>query len=413
MMQRYCQYRTRQIPRDEWRSDVRAFADAWEDWKGQCNYIDFLDLIDQGLANLDHAPGKPAVIMLDEGQDTGANEMALLQKWARHAEHFVIGADYFQALYTFRGSDPEVLTRMIESGVKPHVLSQSYRIPRAVHAQAMRWMRRTGLPPVEYQPRDFEGRVRYGNSSYKHLQEDLPMIEAYIKDGKTVMIMATCNYMLDPVLRVLQEAGIAYHNPWRPNNGRWNPLAPRRGNTFKNRVMAFLRPSQRLWGEQARFWTVAEIKAWAKALPVKVAFQPAMKPVVERLSEKISDAEIARALRDWFQPDALQHILALDADWYCGVAEGGEISRPFVRQILRKRGIEALKDTPQTIVGTVHSLKGSEADCVLVYPDISPQAYYGDSATHAELTRTFYVAVTRAREELILMSEASPSCVGW
>lgn len=413
MMYRYGNYRTQQIDRTHWRRDVAAFAELWEDWKAQCNYVDFLDLIDLGLTDLDYAPGKPAVIMLDEAQDTGANEMALLRKWAQHAEHFVLAGDYFQCLYAFRGSDPTVLTRFIDEGATPHVLSQSYRIPRAVHAQAMRWMQRTGLPLVDYKPRDFEGRVRYGSSNYKHLEEDLPMIEAYLKDGKTVMLLATCNYMLDPILRTLQNAGLAYHNPWRPNNGRWNPLAPRRGNTFKDRVMAFLRPSQRLWGEQARFWTVGELKAWAKALPTTVAFQPGMKPVVERLSEKMTDAEMARGLREWFQSDALRHILALDADWYCGVAEGGEISKPFVRQILQRRGTEALKETPQVIVGTVHSLKGAESAVVMAYPDLSPNAYYGDAATHAELIRTFYVAVTRAKEELILMEPVSPCCVGW
>lgn len=409
-------YRTRQLPRSDWPDDVRRFAEAWDDWKQQCGYVDFTDLLELALVNLDYAPGKPQVLMLDEAQDVGALEMAVLHKWSQHAEHFVLAGDYCQSLFQWRGSSPTVLTAIMDAGVKPHVLEQSYRVPRAVHTIAMRWMRRTHLPEVRYYPRDYEGTVAYNAATYKRGEGVLDALEGYVKHGKTVMLLTTCNYMLEPVLQVLQKHGLAYHNPWRPNNGRWNPLAPRRGTTFSERVLAFLRPDTAVWGEQAHFWTPQDLKTWASQLPAVNVFQPGQKSAVERCPEKMRDVELARAMRQWFTPEALERILTLDVAWYCTAAQqskGGEISKPFIAAIVKHRGAAALREKPLITVGTVHSLKGYESAVVFVWPDIAPQAYYSDHAGHDEIARVFYVAVTRSREELVLCAAASPIAVQW
>ena len=60
------------------------------------------------------------------------------------------------------------------------------------------------------------------------------------------------------------------------------------------------------------------------------------------------------------------------------------------------------------VVGTVHSVKGSEADVVCLFPDLSPRGMEewdsGDPHQQANVYRLFYVAMTRARE-LLLMAE--------
>ena len=61
---------------------------------------------------------------------------------------------------------------------------------------------------------------------------------------------------------------------------------------------------------------------------------------------------------------------------------------------------------PKVIVGTIHSVKGGEADVVFLFPDLSPGAarMYETQDGRDSATRLFYVGATRARETLVICS---------
>lgn len=84
--------------------------------------------------------------------------------------------------------------------------------------------------------------------------------------------------------------------------------------------------------------------------------------------------------------------------------------------VARKSAAELLKQ-PRVIVGTVHSVKGGEADCVYLFPDMSPAGYAqwgsGRSMASGSVYRLFYVGMTRARETLVLCAPASQRAVEW
>jgi superfamily I DNA and/or RNA helicase len=74
-----------------------------------------------------------------------------------------------------------------------------------------------------------------------------------------------------------------------------------------------------------------------------------------------------------------------------------------------KRGVAALVEEPRVQVGTVHSVKGASADTVVVFPDVTP-AMYRAQATRDGMdaqTRTFYVAMTRAKRKLIMIGDSA------
>ena len=58
---------------------------------------------------------------------------------------------------------------------------------------------------------------------------------------------------------------------------------------------------------------------------------------------------------------------------------------------------------PRIKVSTIHSMKGGEADNVLVIPDISGAAYKEFMVNPATEHRVYYVAVTRAKKALHIM----------
>jgi DNA helicase-2/ATP-dependent DNA helicase PcrA len=76
-------------------------------------------------------------------------------------------------------------------------------------------------------------------------------------------------------------------------------------------------------------------------------------------------------------------------------------------KVLRNNGAEYLKGPPLITIGTIHSVKGGEADVVFLYPDISIKAEE-EAASNPDkrdgLRRLFYVGMTRAREKLVIMS---------
>jgi len=68
--------------------------------------------------------------------------------------------------------------------------------------------------------------------------------------------------------------------------------------------------------------------------------------------------------------------------------------------------MSALTQRPHVILGTIHSVKGGEADRVLLFPDLSPQGYrqLGIPGWDGKqsIFRTFYVGATRAKEQLLV-----------
>jgi superfamily I DNA/RNA helicase len=80
--------------------------------------------------------------------------------------------------------------------------------------------------------------------------------------------------------------------------------------------------------------------------------------------------------------------------------------------VAEAHGAETLTKTPQIIAGTIHSVKGGEADVVYLFPDLSYAGmteWIGNGT--AAVRRLFYVGMTRSRESLILCQRASSRSV--
>ena len=166
--------RARMIDPRLWHPHIQAFSREWEAWKAESGYRDFTDLIVQAIDQIDTMPGNPTIIMLDEAQDLSKLEMTLVRKWGQAAHQLVVVGDPDQSLYTWRGADPrEVFGTDPEAVI---VLAQSYRVPKAVHAEAVAMIEQ--IPsrlPVEYQPRvDDDGLEVLGSVLYEPLRYEDP-----------------------------------------------------------------------------------------------------------------------------------------------------------------------------------------------------------------------------------------------
>ena len=391
---------------------VRTFAEAWESYKREIGAVDFTDMIRLAVDDIDEGPGRPLAILADEVQDYSRLETALLRKWGSRARSLVMAGDADQSIYQWRGADPDVFLAH-DVGQNRRILAQSYRVPRAVHAVASSWIRKISRRiDAEYAPRDADGALHRTSAHWKYPE---PMVAEWAKRldaGETVMVLASCDYMLNPTIAVLRASGIPFSNPWRRANGAWNPLGVRRHGitTMSQRILAYLRPE--LDGE---WWAADDLRRWTDVLRSEGIMKRGAKRAIETAGGAGDQAVGWDKLAEWFEDDALAKATDLDLNWWASsLLTGKKSTAEYPIRIYRKRGAAALQEEPRLYVGTIHSFKGAEADNVYLFPDLSPSGYGEYSGSGRDtVVRQFYVGMTRARETLTLASAASPYAVSW
>lgn len=415
----YNRLRALMTPRARWPHDVTAFAQRWEAWKAATGYLDFTDLIETALHTLPEPPFPIDAGFFDEAQDFSALETALIRQWGRHMRSFVMVGDDDQVLYSFRGASPEGLLSDLPPD-QVRVLAQSYRVPRAVHAWATRWIRQLRRRNEKaYAPRDADGAVRHTGAHYRDPEALLREAQRHLDAGRTVMVLASAAYLLDPFLTLCRTQGVTYHNPYKradDDGHRWNPLTPARGAGVAQRLLAYLRPDPATWGAEARDWTVQDLRLWVDLLRADGVLRRGAKGLIDKLTG--ADVLSFDQLSSYFEDEALAEAWTCSLDWLDAHTLPARRTRSyqFAVTVARRHGPERLRETPRLIVGTGHSVKGGEADVVIALPDVSQAAmteWCAPGEGHDAIVRLVYVMATRARAELVLCEPGGPRAVEW
>ncbi len=405
------------LPREVWPANVRGFATRWQQYKDAHGLLDFCDLIEICYREVAVAPSRPSVIFVDEAQDLSPLQMALIRRWGANAQYFVVVGDEDQILYSWCGCVPESLLDPPLPSDRIIILKQSYRVPRTVHAAAGSLIRQVSKRQEKiYLPRPAEGACRFIRGTWR--SPEYAILKAameHLNRGQTVIFLASCSYMLAPVVQVLRREGIPFHNPYRKANGSWNPLRLGRKGAAANRILALLAAHPALDRER-RIWTGADLALWAEWLYAKGILKPGAK---KRLVTLPPERPITIAdLDELFEAGALEELLAcFEGDWRellrwwkDRLSSDVQKRAEYPLQIAATSGPQALVETPKVIVGTIHSVKGGEADVVFLFPDLSQAAdaaYQRFGGPRDAVIRTFYVGMTRAREALYIAEKAS------
>jgi len=89
--------------------------------------------------------------------------------------------------------------------------------------------------------------------------------ERHLGDGKQIMFLGSCSYMLRPIIAVLRKNGIPFHNPHRKSNGFWNPLRIANRQSAANRLLVLL-TGHSGFGEGHRNWRFGDLALWMEWL---------------------------------------------------------------------------------------------------------------------------------------------------
>ena len=409
-------FRGLRMPIDQMPYTVQHFAEAWQDFKDNTGTVDFTDLIEHCLNERVPIPHESAVMFLDEVQDFSPLELALARWWGESCEKLYLAGDDDQCLYRFKGATPDAFLYPELPADQIRILGQSYRIPRAVHAQACGWVEQIAhRMPKTYHPRAIDGTVDHlASLSYRYMDPIGSQLEQWLEEGKTVAFLGSCSYLLDPMKKLLRDWGVPFHNPYRKTRGDWNPLQSKAGTiSAAERVLAYQQVAHGSW------WTYADLWKWAAALnATQSLFIHGAKTEMRRKADDEGSQPVSvEDLERWMPGDTVApHAVAGDLTWLQGAPLLDSFVRPmtYACNVVQRRGREALAKKPQVILGTIHSVKGGEADIVVLFPDLSPagmEEWCTPGETQDSVRRVFYVGMTRAKEALYWTSPAGGMCI--
>lgn len=383
-----------------WPRYVLDLYNQWSNWKDASGLLDFTDLVIRATAMLPVHPANPRMIFVDEAQDLSRLEMRLIKQWSEGTEKTIIAGDDQQALYEWRGASVKDFIEFAPEE-NTYVLPHSHRMRHAVYVYAREVGDRITLKKQkDFQPVGPGGEVTRASKPnfLRKLVEDT--------DQNAVMLLATCGYMLNPFLIELRKMGVPFHNPYRmrQEGKTWNPLQSRDAQA----LALFFRDNQPYtWHE----------------LYVMTSYLEDPGPDADLIMQHKSDNSYATDVR--LPPEFDEALMDTNhlAYWllmktsvrFPRAGVKGITPMAYLFNILRREGFAGLKKTPNLIVGTIHSVKGGEADVVYLLPYLSPQAHraYSSAAGYDSVLRTQYVGVSRARTKLVLVTDPSSRRVMW
>jgi len=417
--------KARLVPSKIWKMNLQSFKKAWDGFKKELNVLDFDDLIENALEEFPVAPNNPAVMFLDESQDFTPIQFKLIRLWGMSMDWFVMAGDDDQTLYAWIGADPEAMINPPVSKEFKTILNQSWRVPAKVLEIANRVISKVSVrEPKEYRPRmddeleSVPGEVIFHDDNYKSPDEVLEMALEYIKQpstrpnrkNKDVMFLASCSYMLEPLKKLLREKGIPFHNPYRRQRYDWNPFYRSKGVSSIELLSNFLSQSE----SDEDYWSVPQFLKWAQFIKVgetgliKKQGKEAMKVLNQAVEDCAMGIHTTReVLHDVLSPGAMNAALNRDIGWLQdNILKSRLNGLTYPLSVLKNQGSNALREEPNVVLGTVHSVKGGESDVVVLFPDLSKAAWSEMDIQENEdaIRRIFYVAMTRAYETLILCS---------
>jgi superfamily I DNA/RNA helicase len=331
--------------------------------------------------------------LFDEQQDASALLDAVCRRlitaptvrWA-----YVVG-DPFQAIYGFAGSNAKCF--MSWEVAKERTMPKSWRCPKPIAELGEACLRRMheGYFDRGIAPADHDGVVREAGS--------IEEVVAGLDPRDSWLLVARTNHQASRMMASLHGAG-------KP--ARWTNSIE--GVTNRSAGLAALYNAEKGKPISGRDWAkaIALIPTKGRSLSGE-----GTEPMLERGSKtRWKNAETAD---DWdvIFPDEMKNVGATDA-LISRIRDGSWVSLVDNARDWRRQAEAygpALAADPTVRVGTIHSVKGSEADNVAMLTTISKRVEDGAAmsrAQHDEECRIAYVGVTRARQTLTLIKETKP-----
>ena len=345
--------------------ELKRLVSAYRDYKKVRNKIDFTDMIENFIRS-GEGPEIDA-LFVDEAQDLSTLQWSMVDVLREKPRIQVFTGDDDQAIMGFQGADVQAFLNATE---KKTVLSQSYRVPRAAWQEAQNIVNRiAGRAPKVWSPRNEDGTVQFHQNVW-----DVPLHEG------EWCLMARTNRIASQYAQSLREEGWVYSRNGHPS------------------IPAKTYEAIQSWEQWCRGDTLIpkDIRNIYAFMSVGEGFSKGFGPRSSSLAGLDTDALISMS-------EATDRLgLRVDGSvrWHKALDKIDLDTKNYVLNALKRK--DNVKN-PRIKVSTIHSMKGGEADNVLVVPDLSHAAYREYMQNPATEHRVYYVAVTRTKKALHIM----------
>jgi len=331
-------------------------------YKEHTGMIEYYDMIAQFIEK--KVCPQLDVVFLDEAQDLSPLQWKMFFYIESICKRSYIAGDDDQTIYTFQGADPKIFINL-KGKFDPQIKSR--RVPRKIHNLA-----ESIFPYMsERLDKQWEARDAEGN-----IYEDMSLEDLNLFKGNW-MILARTNKMLDQIKEHLYSLNLRF-------SAKTQEILP------TEMVNAY-----RVWdrlnkGAKVDKQGVKDLWQYLKTeLHVTRGFknEKKLETIVSVDMQELREQYGLRATGSWEHLNFPQE------------------SKTYIKNLLES-GDDLMKE-PRIKVSTIHSVKGEEADNVALYTDLERIIYESALKDPDPEHRTFFVGITRAKENLYLMQSTS------
>jgi len=354
-------------------------VEAYNKYKkqGETKYMDFTDMIERTIDEVNFPPLE--VLILDEAQDFTPLQWSVVYKMADNANKIYLAGDDDQAIYRWNGSEYKYFTTYFPGEKK--VLTQTRRFGKEIHRFSQ--IVRQGILDSEEKQFLHNPDIKDSVNGYRAFND-----VKFDKYKGSWYLLGRISTTVNELRMMAKTKGLYFmdnkgnksftNNKWKAIK-TWKTLCngekigkEEAQNFYKytRYIAKDLYRKKEFWDEQDKFnlYSFEDLKSWC-GLTIK-----------DELKGK-----------DW------SHVLKRNIT-------PTEVT--YINILLQKYGEDQLDKEPNMIIDTVHSVKGGEADNVLVYFKADYASQYQNKTVQEKMDekRVVYVAVTRAKYSLHLLS---------
>ena len=325
------------------------------------NLHDFTDMIvdytnDTFLTQFD-------VLFIDEAQDMPRVQYNMVDKLISHSKETYIAGDDDQAIFRWSGADVDKFISL-EGNVT--VLDKSYRCPQRIYRLANYIITRIrNRRPKTWSPKDNEGRVAR-ISHLRHID---------LSKGNWLILSRTRKIRNEMVEDFLLQEGYWY------GRGEHRPVST----TVLNAIEVWKKL------KMGNTVTLVDVKTLYNKIKTRIGVKHGFKTFKKEDEKKLFLLEDLKN----------NYGLLVDGEWWEVLSGVSAFDITYLRRL--ERIGEDIQGEPRIKVSTIHQAKGGECDNVVVLLDLGRLVYKSYLKNPDDEHRVFYVAVTRAKENLYIV----------
>lgn len=341
----------------------------------QGSFIDFTDMIERAIKEVNF--GKLEILILDEAQDFTPLQWSVIFKIAKQAKRIYLAGDDDQAIYRWNGADPKYFTEYFPG--KKIVLRKTRRFGKAIY-EFSQIIRRGIIDSIEkdFTPLDKEGTIkRY-----------LSFNQINFQDEGSWYIIARVNRVVNELRGKAKDAGLYFMD----NKGN---------KSF----------SEKQW---------RAIQSWHK-ISKGEAINKAEAENMYKYIRQLKDIDYGSEKFWRNEPDYKTYKFNDLVEW-CGLEMDEDEGKKkwwwilrknftprqkiYFMRLLKRYGTDQLNKEPNIIIDTIHSVKGGEADHVVIHSKADYASDYRrkNKKEKNDENRVYYTGATRAKRKLHLLA---------